>query len=65
MWRRQMKEWVEQGKERFTFHDLRAKTVTDLIENGRKASELTGHRTENISAKVYNRRAIRKSKAIK
>lgn len=65
MWQRVMKEWVEQGNERFTFHDLRAKAVTDLIEDGRKASELTGHRTESIPAKVYDRRAVRKSKAVK
>lgn len=65
MWQRLMKEWVEQGNERFTFHDLRAKAVTDLIEDGRKASELTGHRTESIPAKVYDRRAVRKSKAMK
>lgn len=65
MWQRLMKEWVAQGHERFTFHDLRAKAVTDLIEDGRKASELTGHRTESIPAKVYDRRAVRKSKAVR
>jgi integrase len=48
MWQRLMKEWVGQGNERFTVHDLRAKAVTDLIEDGRKASKLTGHRTESI-----------------
>lgn len=63
-WQRLMNAWVAAGNERFTFHDLRAKTVTDLIENGRKASELTGHRTEAIPAKVYDRRAVRKAKAV-
>jgi integrase len=65
MWQRLMKSWVAEGNERFTFHDLRAKAVTDLIEDGRKASELTGHRTESIPAKVYDRRAVRKSKAVR
>lgn len=67
MWQRLMKAWLEsnESNERFTFHDLRAKAVTDLIEGGRKASELTGHRTESIPAKVYDRRAVRKSKAVK
>jgi integrase len=65
MWQQLMKEWIEQGNERFTFHALRAKVVTDLIEDGRKASELTGYRTQSIAAKVYDRRAVRKSKAVK
>jgi integrase len=46
MWQRLMTEWEEKGNERFTFHDIRAKTVTDVIDQGRKASDLTGHRTE-------------------
>lgn len=67
MWQRLMKAWLasDSSNVRFTFHDLRAKAVTDLIEDGRKASELTGHRTESIPAKVYDRRAVRKSKAVK
>lgn len=54
-------EWGKQGNERFTFHDLRAKAVTDMKDQGRKASELTGHRTEEIVNRVYDRRRIRKS----
>jgi len=65
MWQRLMKIWVEKGNERFTFHDLRAKAVTDMIEDGRKTSELTGHRTESIPAKVYDRRVVRKSQAVR
>lgn len=63
MWQRLMNEWAEKGNERFTFHDIRAKTVTDVTEQGRKASDLTGHRTEAIVGKVYDRRAVRKSRA--
>ncbi len=65
MWQRMMGAWVEQGKERFTFHDLRAKAVTDVTEEGRKASDLTGHRTEAVVSKVYDRRRVRKSAAAK
>jgi len=65
MWQRLMKAYIALGNEHFTFHDLRAKAVTDLIEDGRKASELTGHRTEAIPAKVYDRRGVRKSKAVR
>lgn len=65
IWQRLMKEWVEAGNERFTFHDLRAKSVTDVSDQGRKASELTGHRTEAIVASVYDRRRVRKAPAVK
>ncbi len=65
IWQRLMNEWVEAGHERFTFHDLRAKAVTDVTEQGRKASDLTGHRTEAVVARVYDRRAVRKSMAVR
>jgi len=65
MWQRLMKEWEAGGKERFTFHDLRAKAVTDMTEVGRKASDLTGHITESVVSKVYDRRRIRKAPATK
>lgn len=65
LWQRLMREWVEQGNERFTFHDLRAKAVTDVSDQGRKASELTGHRTEAVVAKVYDRRRVRRSAPVK
>ena len=43
--------------------ELRAKAVTDMTEEGRKASDLTGHRTEAVVSKVYDRRRIRKAPA--
>lgn len=65
MWNRLQTAWEETGHEWFTFHDLRAKAVTDVIEKGRKASELTGHRDETMPAQVYDRRHIRKSPAVR
>jgi len=64
-WQRVMNAWVEKGNERFTFHDLRGKTVTDMRESGRRASDLTGHTTEATIDRVYDRRTVRKSKAVK
>jgi hypothetical protein len=32
---------------------------------GRKASELTGHLTERIPAKMYDRRKVRKAKMVR
>lgn len=65
LWHRRMGEWCALGHERFTFHDLRAKAVTDMTEQGRKASDLTGHRQESTIASVYDRRRVRKSSAVK
>ena len=65
MWNRLMIAWHADGHERFHFHDLRAKAVTDVIDQGRKASELTGHRSEEMPAKIYDRRSTRKSPAVK
>ncbi|MDR1662616.1 MAG: hypothetical protein LBR95_09410 [Azoarcus sp.] len=65
MWQHVMNAWVEAGNERFTLHGLRAKTVTDVMESGRRASDLTGHRTEAVIARVYDRRRVRKGPATK
>lgn len=63
MWQRMMRAWVADGHQHFTFHDLRAKTATDATEAGRKASDFTGHRTEAVVSRAYDRRRVRKSPA--
>lgn len=65
-WQRIMNAWVaaRPSRARFTFHDLRAKSVTKLKEDGRVASELTGHASEAMPNKVYDRRRIRKASAV-
>lgn len=65
IWQKLMAQWVARGNERFTFHDLRAKAVSDVTSQGRKASELTGHRSEAMPARVYDRRRVRVSGAVK
>lgn len=64
VWHRLMGEWCALGNERFTFHDLRAMAVTTLEEQGRRASDLTGHRQEATIQRVYDRRRIRKAAAV-
>ena len=65
IWQRLINDWEAQGNARFTFHDLRAKTVTDMEEQGRKASNLTGHNVEQTINQVYDRRRVRKSRAVR
>lgn len=64
LWGRAMTAWVDEGGERFHFHDLRAKAVTKMIEDGRKAQDLSGHASEAMVAKVYDRRTFKRSKAV-
>lgn len=65
LWHRRMSEWCALGHERFTFHDLRAKATTDMEDQGRRSSDLTGHRLESTVKRVYDRRRVRKSLAVK
>jgi integrase len=47
--------------ERFHFHDLRAKTVTELKEAGRDARTLSGHASDAMVEKIYDRRRVKKA----
>lgn len=64
LWGRSMTAWVDAGGERFHFHDLRAKAITRMVEQGRQARDLSGHATDAMVAKVYDRRAFKRSKAV-
>ncbi|AEJ02213.1 integrase family protein [Nitrosomonas sp. Is79A3] len=64
VWGNVMSAWCDLGNERFTFHDLRAKAITRMIEDGRNASNLSGHAGDAMINKVYDRRAVKKSKAV-
>lgn len=63
-WNRVQIRWHEAGRERFTFHDLRAKGISKMKAQGRKASEISGHMTESTAERVYDRRRLRKGKAV-
>lgn len=64
LWHRLMGEWCALGNERFTFHDLRAMAVTVLEDQGRRSSDLTGHRQEATVKRVYDRRRVRRATAV-
>lgn len=68
-WARIMKAWLKTApadapRVRFAFHDLRAKAITRLKEDGRLAMELTGHTSEKTADENYDRRRERKAKAV-
>jgi len=64
MWNRLQVRWQAAGHERFHFHDLRARGVSKLKEQGRQAREISGHRTEATAERVYDRRRVRKGEAV-
>lgn len=64
LWGRTMNAWQASGGERFHFHDLRAKAITRMVEDGRQARDLSGHATDAMVAKVYDRRAFKRAKAV-
>ncbi|MBX3629348.1 MAG: tyrosine-type recombinase/integrase [Nitrosomonas sp.] len=64
MWGRIMTAWSGLGNERFHFHDLRAKAITKMVDDGRQARDLSGHQTDAMVDKVYDRRKIKRSKAV-
>lgn len=61
MWNRLQVEHAQAGGKRFTFHDLRAYYVTEGKEAGIRVTEATGHKSEAITNRVYDRRRIRKA----
>lgn len=64
MWNRLQVDWEKAGNRRFRFHDLRAKATTKLLEEGRKASDVTGHLSESAVEQNYDSRVQRRGKAV-
>lgn len=64
MWNRLQVKWEEKGNVRFRFHDLRAKATTTLLEQGRRASDVTGHLSEAAVEQNYDSRVQRRGKAV-
>lgn len=64
MWQRLMSKAMKKGlAERFTFHDLRAKSASDA-ESDAEATARLGHNDPNITRRVY-RRLPRRAAALK
>lgn len=54
IWQRYMRKWVRAGHDRFTFHDIRAKSASDsaTIE---AAYQRLGHTSMSMTRRVYDR----------
>lgn len=64
MWNRLQVQWEDAGNRRFRFHDLRAKATTKLLEDGKRASDVTGHLSEAAVEQNYDSRVQRRGKAV-
>lgn len=54
-WQRTIGEWVRLGNERWNFHDLRAKCVSDS-KSLQEASDRAGHIGQQMTKRVYDRK---------
>jgi integrase len=79
-WNKTMQGWIDAGRPSsedgkpdrskpsanapFHFHDLRAMAITRVKEQGRDAAPLSGHTTERMADRVYDRRRIVRAKPV-
>lgn len=70
VWRRAMVKWLAERQktvptaEKFHFHDLRAAAISVMKEQNRDPKELTGHTSNAMPDRVYDRRRHRKAPAV-
>ena len=56
MWNRVQIKWADLGEQRFTFHDIRAKALTDAKRLGLDAQSLAGHATSAMTEHYIKKR---------
>jgi integrase len=61
-WQRSMRKWARQGRERFTYHDIRALCATKC-KTIEEAMYLLGHSNISMTRRVY-RRGIERVKSL-
>ena len=65
MWNRVQLKWADQGGLRFTFHDIRAKALTDAKRMGMDAQSLAGHATSAMTEHYIKQREFKKVTCLK
>lgn len=60
MWNRVQLKWAAQGGQRFTFHDIRAKALTDAKRLGLDAQSLAGHATSAMTEHYIKQREFKR-----
>lgn len=57
-------KWAESGSERFTFHDIRAKAITDAKRMGMDAQSLAGRATSAMTEHYLKQREFKRVKLV-
>jgi len=65
MWNRVQIKWRESGGNRFTFHDIRAKSLTDAKRLGLDAQSLAGHSSAAMTEHYIKQRDYTRVKGLK
>lgn len=65
MWNRVQIKWADQGGQRFTFHDIRAKALTDAKKLGLDAQSLAGHATSAMTEHYIKQREFKRVKPLR
>jgi integrase len=60
MWNRVQVKWAASGGQRFTFHDIRAKALTDAKRLGLDAQSLAGHATSAMTEHYIKQREFKR-----
>jgi integrase len=65
MWRKLMMKAMSQGVKRFSFHDIRAKGLTDAQQQGLDPQRLAGHTTAQQTAAYLRSKTIDRIKPVR
>ncbi len=65
MWNRVQIKWAESGGQRFTFHDIRAKSLTDAKRLGLDAQSLAGHANAEMTNHYIKLKEFKRVKSLK
>ncbi len=58
MWQKVQRKYGELGGHRFTFHDIRAKALTDAKRSGLDAQALAGHASPQMTEQYIKAREV-------
>lgn len=61
LWQRVQRRWGEAGNERFTWHDLRAKALTDADAQGGNAQALAGHASAQMTQRYIKQKRVKRA----
>ena len=63
--RRVQRPWGSAGNERFTWHDLRAKALTDTDAQGGDAQALAGHASAQMTQRYIKQKLVKRANPLR